>query len=853
MVVCEPFQLPCYVAASSVEVDRVIEKLGWWPYRLICKSNWHVGLHELPFSLKSSICSFLPPPNLLRQLGQHLRNVGGGASVFRRTCAIIHECLQAMGSQDLQDHVCHAAGFINDRDHYSFAGMSEAVLRQSIKSVMVVRYASRSYCGYPTSVAEILGQLVDGRYFHYQDMHPHQDWPLTVPCMWADDDGSGSEDSVDVDSYLNALQSSEDCLVLTSGPDLLTVLQQLDHRTLRSLVTCSPGQYKDGPCGCLICQREAAIEEFGIQGQVQMFAALKDVRGDLEGLYTKAYNDDGFSDEDDENAIASDSCSSHHFEPGSWLPLHCNKVIEWAIKLVENQQNNSDSLVSEDLLDVENSLRAVLWASEADEWELRRDTPAFEAVKTAYHDLLHFLTCPYTWQHASIDSLSFTESSCTTVFLEGPRAGQPLALLVEELKTGEALLSEFGFDVVSLGGSTYVLGKQCELWCLKEYMLWASLQDPAVDVETIEVTVWPPVPSVEFKYGNVDPLQHFLSLFSTSCGGVSIDLVEPTPEKIAMISALAETASPDDLQDERGKLACDIKLVDKLWTLVSSLEEQMASAAGKEALGKIRSCLLELQSAHGLHEETTLQADSQKIDVLQRDEDNVVQDKYMAREPAASVDPEEAANIVEACWVSAIEARIAAENAFGSGFVVQHSCKSGNVGPPQVYPEGKLVVLCFNRHPGAFDQALIDSPLAQELVGRGVDVHPPWANGAKILAEGVDPFVLDEARVIPAPWHVIVREHHEHEVYKTLRALPHRIRPTLKRGCEKVFVHDRDPEHAELHNLSPSSSRSSSVQSFEFQSADGDIPSVEPLVLIRRTFIHVGVRQEGSPKSAKTC
>eukprot|EP00930_Biecheleria_cincta_P040362 TRINITY_DN2765_c0_g1_i1.p1 TRINITY_DN2765_c0_g1~~TRINITY_DN2765_c0_g1_i1.p1 ORF type:complete len:871 (-),score=165.03 TRINITY_DN2765_c0_g1_i1:443-3055(-) len=870
MVVLEPCELPRFVAASSGEVDGVIKKLAWWPHRLICRSGWHVVSCEFPFSLKASICSFLPPPNLLRQLGQHLRNASGGESVFRRTCAITHACLKAMGSQDLQDRVRHAAEFINDHYYYEHEygwGWSEysmEVLRQSIKSVMVIRYASRSHRDYPTHVAEILGQLVDGRYFHYQDMHPQKDWPLTVACsLWADDDGSGSENSVDVDSSLDALQDSADCLVLTLGRDLLTVLQQLDHRTLQHLVMRpEAGQYKDGPCGCSTCRSDAAIEKFDIQGQVQMYAALESIRGDLEGLYTEAFNNDECSDEDDGGASASDRDSYDNLEPGSWLPLSCSKTIEWALELLENQKA-TDYVFSEDLLDVQSRLEAVQYASEAnDDGELRRGTYAFEDVENACNELRSFLICtPASWQHASIDSLSFTEASCSSVFLEGPRAGKPLAVLLEELKTGDVFLSEFDFDVVKLGGNTYVLGKQCELWCLKEYMLWASQQDPAVDVETVEVNVWPVVPSVKFKHGDVDPLQHFLASFSTACGGVSIDLTEPTPGEIAMISALAETGVPADLQNERGRLAHDVELVEELWTLVSTLEEQVASLAGKNALGKIRGCLCELQSACGSQNESIVQTDNQKmpIAVLQKGhQDSEVQDKQMAQGPVATVDPEEAANIVEACWVTAIEARIAAENSVGSGCIFQQSCKSGNAGPLQVHPAGSLVVLCFNRHPGAFDRALIDSPLAQELASRGVDVHPPWANGAKILAEGVDPFVLDEARVIPAPWHVIVREFHEHEVYKTLRAsLPYEIRPKLKRGCEKLIVHDSDPKHEQARSLSPRSSCGSSAESFELQSAPAssseDIHSAETLVLIKRTFIHVEVRREESIKSAKTC
>ena len=48
-----------------------------------------------------------------------------------------------------------------------------------------------------------------------------------------------------------------------------------------------------------------------------------------------------------------------------------------------------------------------------------------------------------------------------------------------------------------------------------------------------------------------------------------------------------------------------------------------------------------------------------------------------------------------------------------------------------------IEVLAFNRHPKEFQEAILASELAQSMKAKGIDVEPQWANGAKVLFDGV--------------------------------------------------------------------------------------------------------------------
>jgi len=115
----------------------------------------------------------------------------------------------------------------------------------------------------------------------------------------------------------------------------------------------------------------------------------------------------------------------------------------------------------------------------------------------------------------------------------------------------------------------------------------------------------------------------------------------------------------------------------------------------------------------------------------------------------------------------------------------QHACIS-NFGRAAEEGDGEttqILILGFNKHYKEFTDSICESPLAQSLLQKGVDVTPEWANGAKILVEGLTAALLQEAR-FPAKdlkrSHVVVLPEHESDVHDALKELRSRIRPGVK-------------------------------------------------------------------------
>lgn len=93
------------------------------------------------------------------------------------------------------------------------------------------------------------------------------------------------------------------------------------------------------------------------------------------------------------------------------------------------------------------------------------------------------------------------------------------------------------------------------------------------------------------------------------------------------------------------------------------------------------------------------------------------------------------------------------------------------------------VLLCFNRHPRQFQEALLHSELAAEFEARGVDVSPEWAHGAKIFLDNVTEEAVEQVGIKSdelRPWHVLAHEENEPRIHSALRGLKCRPRPRVR-------------------------------------------------------------------------
>merc|ERR1711879_241291 len=98
----------------------------------------------------------------------------------------------------------------------------------------------------------------------------------------------------------------------------------------------------------------------------------------------------------------------------------------------------------------------------------------------------------------------------------------------------------------------------------------------------------------------------------------------------------------------------------------------------------------------------------------------------------------------------------------------------------------RLILLGFTRCPKEMRCALLGSPLAAEMLGKGVELEPEWAEGRLILAQGVTAAAVSEAREM---WHVAVRTVDEDKVHAILKqSLPCKIRPKLKGSDGRLLM-----------------------------------------------------------------
>jgi len=141
------------------------------------------------------------------------------------------------------------------------------------------------------------------------------------------------------------------------------------------------------------------------------------------------------------------------------------------------------------------------------------------------------------------------------------------------------------------------------------------------------------------------------------------------------------------------------------------------------------------------------------------------------------------------------------------------------------------ILLCFNRHPKEFKEALLQSDFAKAFAQRSVDMQPSWAHGAKIFVEGLTEEALQHSGIVPQdlrPWHVIAQKEDEASIHAVLHHLKYRIRPRV-RFAETIHLH-----------LGNASSCNSAQDTGEME------------VVVYQTFIHVVESKAISPRTDYT-
>jgi len=121
---------------------------------------------------------------------------------------------------------------------------------------------------------------------------------------------------------------------------------------------------------------------------------------------------------------------------------------------------------------------------------------------------------------------------------------------------------------------------------------------------------------------------------------------------------------------------------------------------------------------------------------------------------------------------------------------------------------GLILIVGFGSHPPQFTDAILKSPLAEDLRSKGVDVHPPWANGAKVLIGGLTSDILEKSGHAVEElkvYHVLCLPEDEETVQECLMQLPYRIRPRAKRRMVLSLASSSRADSASMNDDASSS------------------------------------------------
>lgn len=152
---------------------------------------------------------------------------------------------------------------------------------------------------------------------------------------------------------------------------------------------------------------------------------------------------------------------------------------------------------------------------------------------------------------------------------------------------------------------------------------------------------------------------------------------------------------------------------------------------------------------------------------------NIGTQEVFHREPPAVIKPDEAQRLVEAQLASTIQSE------------------------PMPSTMGELAcVVTFHRTPRSLDRAVRRSDSGRRLLEKGVNLKPCWANGAKILVEGLTEDIWKRAcrdagedpELRPA--HVVLPSSALSEILAEIQKIPHSSRPRIKAGHATISVPD---------------------------------------------------------------
>ena len=185
---------------------------------------------------------------------------------------------------------------------------------------------------------------------------------------------------------------------------------------------------------------------------------------------------------------------------------------------------------------------------------------------------------------------------------------------------------------------------------------------------------------------------------------------------------------------------------------------------------------------------------------------NISTQEVVHQEPPAQISPDEAQKFVEAQLASTIRSE------------------------PMPSTMGELAcVVTFHRTPASLDRAVSQSDSGRRLLEKGVNLKPCWANGAKILVEGLTEEIWKQACQDAGenpelrPAHVVLPSSALSEILTEVQKIPHSSRPRIKAGQATISV----PDLSQFTDLSDTGARGSQESSYAFIPANSSAVSSE--------------------------